>query len=152
MFAMALERQPSIIFMDEVDSLLSSRSSGEHDAARRLKTEFLVQFDGVGSSSEARVIVIGATNRCVGGANATVCLARECVGDVHAMLVDPTACHNINPTRTDDRYRGVHGRRLCVWLVRPVAVTGGAQLTGWAAEARVIVIGATNRCAGASQA
>jgi hypothetical protein len=76
MFAMALERQPSIIFMDEVDSLLSSRSSGEHDAARRLKTEFLVQFDGVGSSSEARVIVIGATNRCVGGANAKVCL--EC--------------------------------------------------------------------------
>ena len=43
------------------NSLLSSRSNGEHDAAQRLKTEFLVQFDGVGSSSEARVIVIGAS-------------------------------------------------------------------------------------------
>ncbi|WIA41878.1 hypothetical protein OEZ86_009202 [Tetradesmus obliquus] len=65
MFAMAIERQPSIIFMDEIDSLLSARSAGEHDAARRLKTEFLVQFDGVAGAgaSEARVIVIGATNR-----------------------------------------------------------------------------------------
>uniref|UniRef100_A0A383W3F4 microtubule-severing ATPase n=1 Tax=Tetradesmus obliquus TaxID=3088 RepID=A0A383W3F4_TETOB len=65
MFAMAIERQPSIIFMDEIDSLLSARSTGEHDAARRLKTEFLVQFDGVAGAgaSEARVIVIGATNR-----------------------------------------------------------------------------------------
>jgi spastin len=43
LFAMAVERQPSIIFMDEIDALLSSRSAGEHDAARRLKTEFLVQ-------------------------------------------------------------------------------------------------------------
>lgn len=67
MFAMAIERQPSIIFMDEIDSLLSARSAGEHDAARRLKTEFLVQFDGVAGAgaSEARVIVIGATNRWV---------------------------------------------------------------------------------------
>ncbi len=47
---------------DEIDSILSERNQSEHDAARRLKTEFLVQFDGVSSGSE-RVMVIGATNR-----------------------------------------------------------------------------------------
>uniref|UniRef100_A0A1Y1KFA1 Spastin n=1 Tax=Photinus pyralis TaxID=7054 RepID=A0A1Y1KFA1_PHOPY len=64
LFAMARELQPSIIFIDEVDSLLSERSNNEHEASRRLKTEFLVEFDGLPSNPEnEKVIVMAATNR-----------------------------------------------------------------------------------------
>ncbi|KAE8741370.1 hypothetical protein FOCC_FOCC013069 [Frankliniella occidentalis] len=63
LFAVARELQPSIIFMDEVDSLLSERREGENEASRRLKTEFLLEFDGLGTNSEERLLIIAATNR-----------------------------------------------------------------------------------------
>jgi hypothetical protein len=63
LFAVAAVRQPAVIFIDEIDSLLSMRGEGEMDAVRRVKTEFLVHLDGVATSGGERVLVIGATNR-----------------------------------------------------------------------------------------
>uniref|UniRef100_J3MAY6 microtubule-severing ATPase n=1 Tax=Oryza brachyantha TaxID=4533 RepID=J3MAY6_ORYBR len=63
LFMVAVDRQPSVIFMDEIDSVMSTRLANENDASRRLKSEFLIQFDGVTSNPDDLVIVIGATNK-----------------------------------------------------------------------------------------
>lgn len=61
LFEMARDQKPSIIFIDEIDSLCSTRSDNENDATRRIKTEFLVQMQGVGNDTEG-ILVLGATN------------------------------------------------------------------------------------------
>jgi SpoVK/Ycf46/Vps4 family AAA+-type ATPase len=77
LFALAKALAPSIIFVDEIDSLLSSRSgSGEHEATRRIKTEFLIQWSDLQRAAAgreqtekekmkgdaSRVLVLAATN------------------------------------------------------------------------------------------
>lgn len=61
LFELARAHKPSIIFIDEVDSLCSARSENESESARRIKTEFLVQMQGVGQDMDG-ILVLGATN------------------------------------------------------------------------------------------
>ena len=63
LFKLAYQKAPSIIFIDEIDSILSKRNESENEATKRLKTEFLIQFDGLGSNTNAKLLVIAATNR-----------------------------------------------------------------------------------------
>lgn len=63
LFNLARQLQPTIIFMDEIDSILTARKENENDSSRRLKTEFMLQFDGMVSSSDEKLLILAATNR-----------------------------------------------------------------------------------------
>ena len=62
LFEVARVKMPSLVFIDEVDSIATERSAGEHDALRRVKTQLMQAMDGVTSKAEDRIVVLGATN------------------------------------------------------------------------------------------
>lgn len=60
LFAVARCHSPAVIFVDEIDSLLTARTEGEVEATRRLKTEFLIQLDGAATDpKDSRLLLIG---------------------------------------------------------------------------------------------
>ncbi|MQL90414.1 hypothetical protein Taro_022999, partial [Colocasia esculenta] len=63
-FSLASKIAPSVVFVDEVDSLLGRRENpGEHEAMRKMKNEFMVNWDGLRTKDKERVLVLAATNR-----------------------------------------------------------------------------------------
>ncbi|KAG4171905.1 hypothetical protein ERO13_A12G239600v2 [Gossypium hirsutum] len=62
-FSLAYKLQPAIIFIDEVDSFLGQRRATDHEAMAIMKTEFMALWDGFTTDQNARVMVLGATNR-----------------------------------------------------------------------------------------
>ncbi|CCK67885.1 putative AAA family ATPase YTA6 KNAG_0A01960 [Huiozyma naganishii CBS 8797] len=79
LFYVAKRMAPSIIFIDEIDSLLGNRSDNENESSRRIKTELLIQWSELSSAAvrdedgdtgttngdaapDSRVLVLSATN------------------------------------------------------------------------------------------
>ncbi|KAK4370787.1 hypothetical protein RND71_010262 [Anisodus tanguticus] len=63
-FSLASKIAPSVVFVDEVDSMLGRRENpGEHEAMRKMKNEFMVNWDGLRTKATERVLVLAATNR-----------------------------------------------------------------------------------------
>ncbi|KAJ8764748.1 hypothetical protein K2173_009142 [Erythroxylum novogranatense] len=61
-FSLSSKVTPSVIFMDEVDSMLGRRENpGEHEAMRKMKNEFMVNWDGLHTKDKERVLVLTAT-------------------------------------------------------------------------------------------
>ncbi|XP_010915762.1 uncharacterized protein [Elaeis guineensis] len=64
LFTLAAKVSPTIIFVDEVDSMLGQRNrAGEHEAMRKIKNEFMTHWDGLLTKPEVRILVLAATNR-----------------------------------------------------------------------------------------
>ncbi|RLN21792.1 ribosome biogenesis ATPase RIX7-like [Panicum miliaceum] len=64
LFSLAAKISPTIIFVDEVDSMLTTRErSNEHEVSRRIKNEFMTHWDGLLSKPNERILVLAATNR-----------------------------------------------------------------------------------------
>jgi SpoVK/Ycf46/Vps4 family AAA+-type ATPase len=63
LFESARRHEPSVVFIDELDGLLGTRSFGDQAPARELKTVMLTELSALEHAEESRVVFLGATNR-----------------------------------------------------------------------------------------
>jgi len=97
LFQVARAAAPSIIFVDEMDALLSSRKSeGEHEASRRFKTEFMTNLDGIvtnggggdGNDKNGKHLLVIAATNCPWDIDSAV--LRRFPRRIYIPLPDPT--------------------------------------------------------------
>eukprot|EP00051_Salpingoeca_urceolata_P014898 m.190193 g.190193 ORF g.190193 m.190193 type:complete len:392 (+) comp18223_c0_seq1:103-1278(+) len=62
-FSLAKKLQPTLIFIDEIDTFLRKRSSFDNEASAVIKGEFLSLWDGFATEAADKIVVVGATNR-----------------------------------------------------------------------------------------
>jgi len=62
-FSLAARIEPCLIFLDEIDALFRERSAGDHEVYRDMKAEFMQLWDGLFTTNDCRIIVVGCTNR-----------------------------------------------------------------------------------------
>ncbi|KAG5440428.1 hypothetical protein PCK2_000561, partial [Pneumocystis canis] len=63
LFSLAKKLQPTIIFIDEIDSFLGKRQKMEHEVTSMIKAEFMSFWDGFSTDEKSRIMILGATNR-----------------------------------------------------------------------------------------
>lgn len=62
-FTLARKLSPAIIFIDEIDSFLRSRTAMDQESAALVKAQFMTFWDGFEKDLQSQVVVVGATNR-----------------------------------------------------------------------------------------
>lgn len=62
-FSLASKLSPCVLFIDEIDSFLKNRSGDDHGVSSNVKAQFMQLWDGLLSSNNNGVIIIGASNR-----------------------------------------------------------------------------------------
>ena len=108
LFVLARERRPSIIFIDEIDSLCASRDeNNQSPGQRQVLTEMLVQMDGVGKNQQG-ILVLGATN--VVAISHRSLRAALGTGSRHATPLPETNLHS-----TSERVRSFHIVQVTLW-------------------------------------
>ncbi|KAJ6257337.1 hypothetical protein Dda_8226 [Drechslerella dactyloides] len=127
LFSMGRKMHPCIVFLDEADAMLGSRKAGEKRHIRSMINQFLMEWDGLSSGTNAPFILL-ATNRPFDLDPAVLRRApvqilldvptmNERCGILGLLLKDEKLSGDINPqilAKLTDRFTGSDLKNLCV--------------------------------------
>jgi SpoVK/Ycf46/Vps4 family AAA+-type ATPase len=126
LFEKARKSQPSIIFMDEFDSIMVSRDSGVQESTRRVISQLLMEIEGFSTGKDEKVIIIAATNKPWDLDDAMVSrfqrkiyvplpdiAARKSIFDIHLKGVTLSGITISNLAETSKGYSGRDIANLC---------------------------------------